>query len=120
MWDFGSVTNPTGETNIVSFGINLMLQTTSLAILETASDGRMTPLRLWKWCMSGDSYRGYALEKNIDYNGPDLEQFPSAFPGFPYEFENDELLEMADLSDDQLLERFIYRGRFWVWMRPDR
>jgi hypothetical protein len=117
-WDFGSVTNPHGRENLVSFGVNIMVQTTSLAILEAASEGRVTPLRLWRWCMSVGLHRGYAMERWIDYAGPDLEQFPTPFQGF--EYGSGDLDELSDKPDEEVLDQLVWRGRFWVWMRPDR
>jgi len=118
-WEFGFVTNPFGAENLVSFGVSTMVQTTSLSILEAASEGRVTPLRLWRWVMSAGQHHGYAMESFIEYGGPDLEQFPAPFPGFRDE-DIIRLFRSSTLTDDEILEELIYRGRFWVWMRPDR
>jgi hypothetical protein len=115
-WDFGSIDNPMGKANLVSYGINMLVQTTSLSILEAASEGRVTTLRLWRWVMSTGQFRGYAMEEHIEYGGPDLEQFPNPFPGL----EPREFIEIERKSEENIYVELVFRGRFWVWMRPDR
>ena len=116
--DLGTIFNPQGKYNLVSFGVNIMVQTTSLSILEAASEGRVTPLKLWRWVMSVGQHRGWAMEHLIEYNGPDLNQYPSPFPGF----QNKDLINLyqRNLGDAEILDELIFKGRFWVWMRPDR
>jgi hypothetical protein len=118
-WEFGYITNPMGEETLVSYGINIMVQTTSLSILEAASEGKVTPLRVWRWVMSVGEHHGYAMEDFIEYNGPELEQFPQAFPRFYFE-EPSMITKLLELSEEQMLNRLIYEGGFWAWMRPDR
>lgn len=123
IWDLGCILNPMQETNLVSFGINILVQTTSLAILEVATDALLTPFRMYKWIMStgNDPGRGFALERWIEYNGPQFSHIVNPFPGFSdLEFGIDDIMKMDELSDDQLLHALLYKGRFWVWMRPDR
>ena len=45
-WNQVIIINPYGHINKVSSGVNIMVQTTSLPILEAATEGRVTPLRL--------------------------------------------------------------------------
>jgi hypothetical protein len=115
-WEFGSVDNPMGKSNLVSFGNNILVQTTSLSALEAASEGRVTTLRLWRWVMSIGELHGYAMEPYIDYGGPDLEQCPDPFPGL----EPREFINIESKSEEDIYVELVFRGRFWVWMRPDR
>ena len=63
---------------------------------------------------------GHAIESLIDYNGPQLCNNPSPFP----EFEMEDFLDLFNremtITDDELLDELIFKGGFWVWMRPDR
>lgn len=104
------------EDNLVSFGINFMVQTTSLAILEAASEGLLTPLRVWRWVTIAGKNRGYAMEDWIKYDGPTIEQYSEPLHGLA----DEELPGLEDKSDKEIWEALIFRGRFWVWMRPDR
>jgi hypothetical protein len=115
-WEFGSVDNPMGRINLVSFGVNTLVQTTSLSILEAASEGRVTPLRLWCWVMSAGQFRGFAMEGYIEYGGPDINQFTNPFPGL----EPHEVINIERKSEEDIYTELVFRGRFWVYMRPDR
>jgi len=118
LWDFGSIENSRGGDHLVSYGVNVMVQATSLPILETASDGRVTPLRLWHWAMHvrKSEEHGWVLQQTVDYGGPDLDQWPKMFPGMEYI----EIIKLEDKPEREIYEELVFRGRIWVWMRPDR
>src|ERR1700683_3164329 len=69
-WDNGFISPPDYRINpnkyLVSFGTNIMVQTTSLQILSLATHGRMTPERVWRLAM----YQGFSVPHN-GYDGFD-------------------------------------------------
>jgi len=69
-WDFGFVDPPGPETNdnyLVSYGTNIMVQTTSLRILSLATSGRMTPQRVWRLGM----HQCFSVNYCTGFNGID-------------------------------------------------
>lgn len=125
-WDFGSVDGPSSNkqdwTYLVSFGCAVMVQTYALDILALATQGRMTPSRLWHLAMQQgfeEAGHPYCIE-GVDYGEfPNLlcEQFPNALPGFT----SDELEDLEKIGDIEVLkQRLVHEGFFWLWMAPDR
>lgn len=121
-WNFGYVDRG-HDSYMVSHGTNIMVESESLAILSLATNGRMTPERVWRMAMhQGFSVLhalGYAGFDGIDYG--EVSEWrcllPQIMPGFPGE----ELVELESLGDVDLIRKaIIHKGRFWIWMRPDR
>ena len=114
--------NPKNTTYKVSSGSNVMIQSASLPILSLATNGRMTPERLWRLVMCRglfDRRHDFIVEGDIDYGNIQyfIEQHPSPAPGFS----TDEFLALESLGDVEKIKRsIILRGMFWLWMRPDR
>jgi hypothetical protein len=125
-WNSGFASPPHPNANKlawlvgVSFGTVIMTQTTSLPILSFATGGRMTPFRLWRLMMhQGCSvpHSSYRLE-GIDYGEIPTEQ--SHAPPIPM-LSTTDLIALEGLGDVDLIKKdIIHRGKFWVWMRPDR
>jgi hypothetical protein len=124
-WDWGYIEPPHSDKNgksfLVSHGTNIMVQTASLQIVSLATNGRMTPQRIWRMAMhQGLSVpHGYLGFEGIDYGEiTDFrEQWPPAIPGLSTK----QLIGLETLEDIALARRaIIHEGKFWIWMLPDR
>ncbi|KAN0083962.1 hypothetical protein V8E55_007466 [Tylopilus felleus] len=105
----GPSSNKQDWTYLVSFGCAVMMQTYALDILALATQGRMTPSRLWHLAMQ----QGFE-EAGHPYC---IEGFPNALPGFT----SDELEDLEKIGDIEVLQqRLVHEGFFWLWMAPDR
>ena len=108
-------------TYLVSFGCHLMVQTYAIEIMALATQGRMTPLRLWRLAMKQGFEpvdRPPCLE-GVDYGAitDRWEQNPEVFPGL----EEAGLMELEEIGDVEVVkERMVDEGYFWLWMAPDR
>lgn len=120
-WYYGRVTCPDSTREyLVSYGTNIMVQSTSLPILHRATGGRMTAQRLWRlamWQGFSEGKRVHAMFDSIDY-GEVMEgvgQNILITPGI------DDLTGLEELGDVELIKTAItHEGKFWIWMRPDR
>jgi hypothetical protein len=125
-WDFGYIDAP--EPNhkdiayLVSYGTNVMVQTSSLQILWLATNGRISPQRYWRYLMhigwSENRVDGYGLP-GVDYGviSEAMDQFPEPFPGLSMQ----KVVALEELGDVELIQQaLIHQGNFWAWMRPDR
>ncbi|KIJ66632.1 hypothetical protein HYDPIDRAFT_86561 [Hydnomerulius pinastri MD-312] len=120
-WDFGSISAPPESDIIylVSFGFCIMVQTYALDIMNVATHGRMTPLRVWKLAMQ----QGFLAPhnecgfKDVDYGEIELarEQFP-----LPVWLSKYQLKKVEELDDIELKQLVVHDGKFWIWMAPDR
>jgi len=119
-WYYGLAAPPDPTKSfLVSFGTDIVVQSASLPILSRATGERMTPQRLWRLAM----WQGFAedMDRNmldgIDY-GEVMEgmgQNIRATPGI------DDLKGLEELGDVELIKTaIIHKGKFWIWMRPDR
>jgi len=121
LWDYGFIKNPIGNGHLRVDGLNIMVQTTSLSILESASEGRITPLNVWHWVVLLRRYQcGPTRECFINYSGPEATPVFTAFPGLSSEAIFKMYESRDSISDEEILVKLIYEGRFWLWMRPDR
>ncbi|KAH7924779.1 hypothetical protein BV22DRAFT_1112632 [Leucogyrophana mollusca] len=121
-WDMGDVESRyTGQSYRISYGCCMMVQSASLAIMPLATNGRLTPQRLWRLAMRQglgfptDSYGLY----DVDYGEVDKEreQFPACIPGLSDEY----VIALEALGDLDAIQRtIIHDGKFWIWMTPDR
>ncbi|KAH7924522.1 hypothetical protein BV22DRAFT_1066618 [Leucogyrophana mollusca] len=124
-WDGGYVDAPPPNSEdvhyCVSFGVCVMVQSTSLDILAMATHGRMTPQRVWRLAMHqgwSDPHNEYAL-KGVDYGDVELgwKKYPAPLPWLSHK----EIIAMEKLGSVKEIQRaLIWRAKFWVWMRPDR
>ena len=123
-WDFGFLGHQDHpEIFLVSYGTNVMVQTASLHILSLATDGRMTPHRVWRlairqrYTMSNDSYGLVGINYGEIQITWGYSEYPLLVPGLSL----DAIVKLESLGDVELVKRAIIDdGKFWVWMRPDR
>lgn len=126
-WYYGFIAPPdpsppssTSTTSyLVSYGTNIVVQSASLPILSLATNGRMTPYRLWRLAM----WQGFSEGKDrdlldgIDYGDviDGIDQYMRPTPGI------DDLVGLEVLGDVQrIMKTIVQKGKFWIWMRPDR
>lgn len=105
----------------VAHGTNIMVQSCSLLILRLATRNRVTAKRLWRLAMfQGRSMRhGQVGLDKVDYGEIQGSQklWPLPLPGMSHEA----FLSLAYLRNKRLIrDTIIHRGRYWIWMRPDR
>lgn len=103
-----------------AFGTSIMVHTSSLRILFLATNGCMTPVRLWRLAMKkglSQPYEQHGLD-GIDYGEVQryMHNFPSVIPGMS----PDEVEALEELDNVELVEQaLIHQGKYWVWMSPD-
>ncbi|KAH7925388.1 hypothetical protein BV22DRAFT_1011341 [Leucogyrophana mollusca] len=107
----------------VQFGSCILVQTMVLSILHLATNGRMTPRRVWRLAMHQGFYDrhrpGFA---GIDYgevmvNGV---QYPLLFPGMAW-MNSQEFRLLEELGNIEAMRQvLINEGDLWLWMSPDR
>ena len=106
---------------LVSFGCHLMVQTYAIEIMALATQGRMTPLRLWHLVTKQRFELATRLleSESVDYRAITRrwERNPEVFPGL----EEAGLMELEEIGDVEVVkERMVDEGYFWLWMAPDR
>ena len=124
-WGFGFVDAPPSIkqdwTYLVSYGCHLMVQTYAIEIMALATQGRMTPLRLWHLAMKQGfepANRPPCL-KGVDYGAitDQWEQVPEEFPGLG----EVGLKELEKIGDVEVVkQQMVDEGYSWLWMAPDR
>jgi hypothetical protein len=131
-WDEESVESSDGIIYQISQGRDILVTSTALAILSLATDGRMTPQRLWRMAMKQGRFdSGYWRSfQNIDYYGEIYDgrdtHLPIATPGYSpitwIDPDHDEVLFKLEQSGniEVILQKIIWEGKYWVWMSPDR
>jgi len=119
-WYYGFVAPPNPMAPyLISYGTNIVVQSASLSILSLATGGRMTPQRLWRLAMWQGFYEGrdHDVLDGIDY-GEVMEgigRYMRPMPGI------DDLVGFEELGDVETIKMtIIHKGKFWIWMRPDR
>jgi hypothetical protein len=122
LFDLGVCSGPEDSNRdaLVSFGCCFIVQTTMLSILEAATDGRVSPRRLWELAMT----KGYFEPHNFDVlPGVDyspiyeyLEQCSSLLG----DITDDELPKLGSIGAPEEIAEVMRRRGFWMWMRPDR
>jgi hypothetical protein len=117
-----------------SQGADILVVSAALAILALATNGRMTPKRIWKMAMkerqlSGQSLAGWYSLTGIEYyegfhdgRGDGTDPFPNQTPGFPSNIWNNgatqTVSDLEDLGDPELIiANIIWDGQHWIWIR---
>jgi hypothetical protein len=119
-WYYGYVAPPDPRSSyLLSYGTNIAVQSVSLPILYQATGGRMTPQRLWRLAMGQgfSEVRDCDLLKGIEYGEvlDGIDQYMRPTPGI------EDLIELEELGDVEAIKvAIILKGKFWIWMRPDR
>jgi hypothetical protein len=119
-----------GTTYQVSQGIDILVASTALAILSLATDGRMTPQRIWRMAIKEGRFdNGYwRCFRDIDYHGKICDAgdlLPMVTPGYPpitwIDPDSEVVSKLEELGNSEvILQKIIWEGKYWVWMRPDR
>jgi hypothetical protein len=119
-WYYGLVAPPDPMAHyLVAYGANIVVQSASLPILSRATRGRMTPQRLWRLAM----WYGFSESRDRDvFDGIDygevvvgIDRYMRPTPGI------DDLLGLETIGDlERIKMEIIHKGKFWIWMRPDR
>ncbi|EIW78958.1 hypothetical protein CONPUDRAFT_138222 [Coniophora puteana RWD-64-598 SS2] len=129
-WDFGVVSDPSSREEDghngyhVSVGVLIMVQTFALPILDLATNGRVTPQRLWRLAMHQGwsevpSKRGDYGFAGIDYGEIHHERKKNPSP-VPWMIPA-QVVALEELGDlDVIKEAIVCQGGLWVWMGPDR
>ena len=119
-WYYGFVALPDPMTPyLVSRGTNIVVQSISLPILFRATGGRMTPQRLWRLAMwqGFSERRDHDVLDGIDYGEvtEGIDKYVKATPGI------EDVMNLEELGDVETIKMaIIHKGKFWIWMRPDR
>lgn len=115
-------------------GTDIMVASSALAILALATNGRMTPKRIWKLAMDDrqqSGHRRWYSFAGIDYyegfrdgRGDGTDTYPNQTPGFPSGIWNNGVTQtvsdLEDLSDCELIiQTIIWDGQHWIWISPD-
>jgi hypothetical protein len=126
--------NGRGITYCVTRGTaDILVASAAIDILSLATNGRMTPQRIWRMAMQEprDYSGGF---KGIDYYGDisdprNLGELPIETPGSDYYmaiwgFDPKDPCKIVDLleelGDSEVIRRkLIWEGKYWVWMNPD-
>ncbi|KAK4702073.1 hypothetical protein P7C70_g4154, partial [Phenoliferia sp. Uapishka_3] len=121
-FDFGSVSSHDDKQMfLVSYGTVVMFQSSAIEILRQATNGRLTPERVWRLTMRQRDTKemNYVLD-GLDYGeiSDAIEQFLSPVPGL--EGGGILRLEKTEGGVEGIKRAIIHEGRWWVWMRPDR
>ncbi|KZP13925.1 hypothetical protein FIBSPDRAFT_1049095 [Athelia psychrophila] len=122
-WEYGDILSKTKRKPTVyhvSQGVCFMVLTRTLAIMRRATDGQLTPQRLWRLAMILGRDTGFSGTgiKDIDY-GFNVGQayYPWTLPGL---YHND-MCKLESLGDLELVkEAMMLQGGYWVWTAPDR
>jgi hypothetical protein len=119
--EYGCCEGADGEDICISYGCCFMVLTTMLPILAAATDGRVSPLRLWNLVMSRGYYENNAgyLTAGVDYGyiSDYASEFPLIFGEDPY---GTDLSNLEELSSQQEIVDALSEMGYWLWMRPDR
>lgn len=122
MFDLGFVSSSKGDWNgaLVSFGCCFFVQTYMLPILKAATNGRVSPQRLWELAMAKGHFpaHDFYVLPGVDY-GP-IRQHLEQFPWYLGDIEEEELPNMGNISTPEEIAEVMRRRGFWMWMRPDR
>jgi hypothetical protein len=130
-WDEECVKSSDGTIYQISQGRDILVTSTALAILSLATDGRMTPQRIWRMAMKQGRFdSGYWRSfRKIDYygeiyDGRDIHH-PIATPGYYRATwinpESEVAFKLEQSGDIKvILQKIIWEGKYWVWMSPDR
>jgi hypothetical protein len=127
-WDRDTHQNPDGFF-YVNRGADILVATTAVEILSLATNGRMTPQRIWRMVMH--KHLGSEGFRGIDYYGDIsdpriLGELPIETPGSEYYYAIwgynpcEIMVGLEALGDSELIRRkLILEGKYWVWMNPD-
>jgi hypothetical protein len=131
-WDEEWVKSSDGIIYQISQGIDILVTSTALGILSLATDGRMTPQRIWRMAMKQGRFDSGYWDSfwNIDYYGEIYDgrdtHHPIATPGYSratwIDHPASEVAFKLEQSGDieVILQKIIWEGKYWVWMSPDR
>jgi hypothetical protein len=119
--EYGYCDGPDSEEICISAGCCFMVLTVMLPILTAATDGRVSPWRLWKLVMSRAYFQNKTghLTAGVDYGCMTdyADEFPLVFGEDPY---GTDLSDLEKLSSQQEIVDALYERGYWLWMRPDR
>ena len=119
-FDFGSVSCHSNDKAAIlfSYGSVIMLQTSSIKLMECATRGRLTPKRVWRFAMRHANANAYVLD-GLDYGevAEGIDQFLLAAPGLGRQALV--TLEKRPGGVEAIKEAIVHEGKWWIWMRPD-
>jgi hypothetical protein len=130
-WDEKWVKSSDGTIYQMSQGIDILVTSTALAILSLATDGRMTPQRIWRMAMKQGRFDSvyWRSFRKIDYYGEIYDgrdtHHPIATPGYSratwIDPKSEVVFKLEQSGDiEVILQNIIWEGKYWVWMSPDR
>ncbi|CAE6414486.1 unnamed protein product [Rhizoctonia solani] len=125
MFTYGYCQGPTGNDDgaIVSYGGYFYVQTNMLAILAGATQGRVSPQRLWRLAMIKGHYKNHshAVLPEVDY-GPiyGCIEYSHECPWLLGDVDHEELLGMVNIGTTEDIAEVLRKRGYWMWMRPDR
>jgi hypothetical protein len=132
-WEEDRIESTDGTIYRGSQGTDILVATAALAILTLATNGRITPKRIWELAVKskrlGGQSRWYSFD-GIEYyegfrdgRGCGTDPFPNHTPGFPHIWNDgvpQTVSDLENLGDIELIIRnIIWEGRHWIWIRPD-
>ncbi|CAE7231393.1 unnamed protein product [Rhizoctonia solani] len=119
-FDMGFCKPPGQDDILVSYGGYFFVQTMMLAILEGATQGRVTERRLWRLAMIKEHYKGHDdyVIPGVDY-GP-IYDYLDQCPWHLGDMDFKQLLRLGNMYSAEDIAEVLRRRGFWMWMRPDR
>jgi hypothetical protein len=131
-WDRDLYQSPGNIFYYVNRGTDILVASAALKILSLATNGRMTPQRIWRMVMHNQpQWDGF---DGIDYYGDisdprNLGELPINTPGDNYYHGIWEYYPaspcnivggLEELGDSEVIRhKLIWEGKYWVWMNPD-
>lgn len=112
-WGVSVISAPNPEDIIqLVCGETIMAQTTSLVILSLATEGRVSPKRLWRLVVHQELSRPVLR----DFSPWSLRIPRSSIQGLSYR----QVIALRSLGDIELIKNtIIHEGKFWMSMRTD-
>lgn len=105
---------------LVSSGCCFIVQTYMLSILQAATDGRVSPQRLWRLAMAKGHFfaHDFYVLPEVDY-GP-IRKHLCQYPWYLGNVQFSELRTMGCIGTPEEVAEALRRRGYWMWMRPDR
>jgi hypothetical protein len=110
----------------VNDGVDILVASAAMEILSLATNGRMTPQRIWRMVIH-EQPGWYGLGR-IDYygdvpdprNGGELPIETPAAAWRRYHSDDSCKIGLEELGDSEVIRhKLIWEGKYWVWMNPD-
>ncbi|KAG8711350.1 hypothetical protein FRC08_015989 [Ceratobasidium sp. 394] len=122
MFDYGFCDVPEGgpDEALVSFGPCFFVLTVALPVLEAATDGRVSPRRLWNLAMMKGHLdaHGYWCLPDVKYGL--VEEYWDQSPWMLGELSAQEIQALEEKGSPEDIAEVIRSKGHWIWMRPDR